>query len=317
MSFPGSFAAKTAMACDKGPLIWCDCGGLLMLALSLGLFAAVCWSIHDLMARSLAPTLGAYRMSIFVMLIGFVLLSPAIFSSAGLLNGPWSELWPMIALGVTYGIAVSSLFKGFAMAPVSIVGPFTAGYPALIVIWGMVNGLEPSLLQVLAIFAILVGAVVVGRYGEEDGGLNAVEKGKLPLVIFFCVLASVCFAGSVIMGQNLSPRFGEIATAGMLRLPAALVLVPIAFREKGEMPKFRFSSWGWLVVMSLLDVSALTGVNYMGRLPGKEMGAMSISAYGGIAVLLAMIFLKEKVSLPQWFGIGLTVAGVAVLGTSV
>ena len=94
-----------------------------MLALSLGLFAAVCWSIHDLAARKLAPTLGAYRMSIFVMLIGFVLLSPAIFSSAGLLNGTWSELWQMIALGVTYGIAVSSLFKGFAMAPVSIVGP--------------------------------------------------------------------------------------------------------------------------------------------------------------------------------------------------
>jgi drug/metabolite transporter (DMT)-like permease len=288
-----------------------------MLALGLGLFAAVCWSVHDLMARKLAPTLGAYRMSIFVMLVGFVLLSPAIVASAGLQGGTWMELWPMIVLGVTYGVAVSSLFKGFAMAPVSIVGPFTAGYPALVVIWGMVNGLQPSLLQVLAIFAILAGAVVVGRSGQSDGGLNTVEKGKLPQVIFFCVLASVCFAASIIMGQNLSPRFGEIATAGMLRLPAALVLVPIAFREKGEMPKFRFSSWGLLAAMALLDISALTGINYMGRLPAKEMGAMGISAYGGIAVVLAMIFLREKVSLPQWFGIALTVTGVGVLGTSV
>jgi uncharacterized membrane protein len=288
-----------------------------MLALSLGLFAAVCWSIHDLAARKLAPTLGAYRMSIFVMLIGFVLLFPAISSSPGLLSGTWSELWPMIGLGVIYGVAVSSLFKGFAMAPVSIVGPFTAGYPALVVVWGIINGLEPSIIQALAIVAILTGAIVVGRYGEEDGGINAVEKGKLPQVIFFCVLASVCFAASVIIGQNLSPRFGEIATAGMLRLPAALVLVPIALREKGERPKFQFSSWGLLAAMALLDVSALTGINYMGRLPAKEMGAMGISAYGGIAVLLAMFFLKEKVSVAQWLGIALTVAGVAVLGTSV
>jgi drug/metabolite transporter (DMT)-like permease len=288
-----------------------------MLALGLGLFAALCWSVHDLMARKLAPVLGAYRMSIFVMLVGFLLLSPAIFTSPGLSGGPWMALWPMIVLGVTYGIAVSSLFMGFAMAPVSIVGPFTAGYPALVVIWGMVNGLQPSLLQLIAILAILAGAVIVGRFSADDGGLNEVEKGRMPLVIFFCALASVCFAASVIMGQNLSPRFGEIATAGMLRLPAALVLVPIALREKGEAPRLQFGSLGFIAIMALLDVSALTGINYMGRLPAKEMGAMGISAYGGVAVLLAMIVLKEKVSPAQWFGIGLTVAGVAVLGTSV
>ena len=93
--------------------------------------------------------------------------------------------------------------------------------------------------------------------------------------------------------------------------------VPIALREKGETPKLQVTSLGFIAIMALLDVSALTGINYMGRLPAKEMGAMGISAYGGVAVLLAMIFLKEKVTIPQWFGIALTVAGVAVLGTSV
>ena len=52
----------------------------------------------------------------------------------------------------------------------------------------------------------------------------------------------------------------------------------------------------------------------MGTLPGKELGAMGISAYGALATLLAMIWLNEKVSLGQWFGIGLIVAGVAGLG---
>jgi drug/metabolite transporter (DMT)-like permease len=287
-----------------------------MLALGLGLFAALSWSIHDLFARQLAPVLGAYRMSIFTMLLGFVILFPAIVQSPAWSSGQWFDFWPMLVLGVIYGIAVSSLFMGFAMAPVSIVGPFTADYPALVVIWGMVHGFQPSALQVIAILAILIGAIIVGRYGEEHGGLNEVEPGKLPLVIFFCVLASVCFAAAVVMGQALSPHFGETATAGMLRLPAALVLVPVALREKGRMPSFKLSSWGLLVFMAALDMAAITGINYMGQLPAKEMGAMGISAYGGVAVVLAMIFLKEKVSAAQWVGIALTVAGVGLLGTS-
>jgi len=71
------------------------------------------------------------------------------------------------------------------------------------------------------------------------------------------------------------------------------------------------------VVMGGLDVAALTGINFIGTLPNKEMGAMGISAYGAIAVLLAMIFLKEKVSSGQWLGIAMIAAGVAGLGIQI
>jgi drug/metabolite transporter (DMT)-like permease len=66
--------------------------------------------------------------------------------------------------------------------------------------------------------------------------------------------------------------------------------------------------------MASLDVAAVASINYMGRLPGKEFGAMGISADGAISVLLAMIFLKEEVTAWQWVGIAMIVFGVAVLG---
>jgi drug/metabolite transporter (DMT)-like permease len=65
--------------------------------------------------------------------------------------------------------------------------------------------------------------------------------------------------------------------------------------------------------MALLDVSAVCGINYMGRLPFKELGAMGISAYGAVSVVLAMAILKERVASWQWLGIAMIVAGVAVL----
>ena len=46
------------------------------MALMLGLFAALCWAIHDLAARHLAPTIGAFRLGLLTEAAGFVLMLP-------------------------------------------------------------------------------------------------------------------------------------------------------------------------------------------------------------------------------------------------
>jgi drug/metabolite transporter (DMT)-like permease len=285
-----------------------------MFAMAFGLFAAACWSAHDLVARKFANAIGPYRMAVATMLTGALILSGLVFWNGTLLQADSASLRMAVVLGVIYGIAVASLFKAFSLAPISIVGPFTAGYPALVVMWGLYSGLYPSLLQYVAIAMILTGAVVVGRMGPDDGGLGTVAKGKIISMIFFCVMAVVCFAASVVLGQKTSAALGEIETTFLSRLPAALFILPFAFMEKPAERKIASSAWLGIAAMAALDVTAVCGINYMGRLPGKEFGAMGISAYGAIAVLLAMIILKEKVSSWQWLGIAMIVFGVGVLG---
>jgi drug/metabolite transporter (DMT)-like permease len=287
-----------------------------MFAMMFGLFAAVCWSVHDLVARKFANAIGPYRMAVATMLTGSLILSGLVLWNGTLMQADGASLRVAMVLGVIYGIAVASLFKAFSLAPVSIVGPFTAGYPALVVMWGLYNGVYPSLIQYVAIMLILGGAVVVGRMGPDDGGLGTVAKGKIIPMIFFCVMAVVCFAASVVLGQIASATLGEIETTFLSRLPAALFILPFAFMEKPAESKISSSAWLGIAAMALLDVAAVCGINYMGRLPNKEFGAMGISAYGAIAVLLAMIILKEKVAPWQWLGIAMIVFGVGVLSWS-
>jgi len=166
----------------------------------------------------------------------------------------------------------------------------------------------------MAIAAILIGAVVVGRSGHHDGGMNRVQKGKVPELMFWILLADVSFAASIIMGQKLGPIFGDLRTATLLRLPAALVLLPFAVMDRSAKPRFSKTTLAVIIGMAGLDLAALTGINAMGLMPYKELGAMGISAYGAMAVPLAMVWLKEKVSKGEWFGIGLIIAGVAGLG---
>jgi drug/metabolite transporter (DMT)-like permease len=281
------------------------------MALLLGLFAALCWALHDLAARQFAAGMGPARMGLRTELAGFILLLPFLWNVP---SAPAADWLLLLALGFTYGAAIIGLFKAFAMAPVSVVGPFTAGYPALVVMWGALNGNVPSWLQVLAILTILAGAVTVGRSGHHDGGINMVTKGKIPTLIFWILLADVCFAAAIVMGQKLGPVFGDIQTAVLLRLPAAALLLPFALREKAPAARLTGLTALVLVGMAGLDAAALTGINAMGALPYKELGAMGISAYGAIAVPLAMVWLKERVSPGEWLGVALITFGVAGLG---
>ena len=93
-------------------------------------------------------------------------------------------MWGFL-LGLAYGFGVGGLFQAFSLGPISLVGPLTAGYPVLTVLWGVANGLEPTLLQWACVAATLIGAIIIARSGTEEGGINAVEPGKMPLLLLF------------------------------------------------------------------------------------------------------------------------------------
>ncbi|MCA0434739.1 MAG: DMT family transporter [Proteobacteria bacterium] len=284
-----------------------------MLAVSLGVFAALCWSIHDLLAKIYAETAGPYRMAFWVMVAGAIALLPVILWRGHIweISGPGLIL-PLI-MGCFYAFAVAGLFKAFSLAPVSIVGPFTAGYPALVIFWRIYMGLVPSAVEWLALALAASGALIVARTGPKDGGLAMIAPGQLGPVIVASVVASICFATTIVLGQTAAPLIGEYEATFISRFPAALILAPLAWRDGTARGRIGGRAWLGIAGMALLDVAAVSGVNAAGMLPGSDYSAMGISLYGAIAVLLAMIFLKEKVTAGQWLGIGAVVAGVLLL----
>lgn len=289
-----------------------------MIPVSLGLLAALCWAVHDLLARRHAPGFGPSRLAVWVMLVGAgLLLVPVAFR---LNSTVWDSHSVGLALlmGVSYAFGVGGLFKAFSLAPISVAGPFTAGYPALVVVWGVANGLDPTGAEWLAMALILAGMVVVARTGPADGGLNAVPKHQRLTFFAACASAMVGYAASIVLGQAAAVSIGEMETTLVSRFPAALLLLPFAWHEKpAPAPAVARESsvvWWAIAAMAALDVISVSTINAAGHFPGKEFAGMGISAYGAIAVVLAMFFLKERVSGGQWLGILLIVSGVAALG---
>lgn len=287
----------------------------IMIAVLFGVFAALCWSVHDLIARSMAAQIGAFRMAALVIISGGVLLSFYVLYDGAVWAASREQLMSGFALGLAYGFGVGGLFKAFSLGPISLVGPITAGYPVLAVLWGVANGLEPSPLQWGAVAATVIGAIIVARSGTEDGGINAVAPGKMPVLLFFAVMAVLGYSASIVLGQRAALQVGEIEATWLSRATALLVLLPFMLRE-ANFSHLTPRNWTGIFVMGGLDVLGVIAVNASGHLPGKEFAGIGISAYGAVAVVLAMMFLKEKVSPGQWLGIGLIVAGVATLSVT-
>jgi drug/metabolite transporter (DMT)-like permease len=284
-----------------------------MIAVLLGLFAALCWAVHDTLARRHAPGVGSSLMAVWVLLVGAALLVLPVLQSGALWKADAASFAYAGAMGVAYAFGIGGLFKAFSLAPMSVVGPFTSSYPALVVVWGVINGLAPSPVEWIAFALVLAGGVVVARAGHPDGGINAVAPGKLKVVVIACAFASLGYAASIVLGQRAALGLGEFETTFASRFPAALLLLPLAGQEPARQTRIPSNAWLGIFLMALFDVLAASSINYAGRFPNKEFAGMGISAYGGLAVLLAVIFLKERVSAGQWVGILLTATGIGLL----
>jgi drug/metabolite transporter (DMT)-like permease len=147
-----------------------------MSAIIFGLVAALSWSIHDLLVRRYAVQFGAIRLAFLVMIIGGALLAIPVLVRGQIFDASWRGIMFGLLMGLAYACAVGGLYKGFSLAPVSVVGPLTAGYPALVIVWGMVGGLQPSFGQWLAIGLILTGSVIVSRSSAGDGDEQAIPQ---------------------------------------------------------------------------------------------------------------------------------------------
>jgi uncharacterized membrane protein len=283
-----------------------------MIAVLLGVFAALSWSVHDLVARSCAQRIGPVRMAIAVMIVGGLLVTAVVIWRGEIWQADRDGVISGLVLGVAYGMGVGGLFKAFSLGPISLVGPVTAAYPILAVLWNIAMGLQPTPFQWLAVAAAMLGATIVARSGHADGGINAVPKKDVLPLFFFCAVASIGYSASIILGQKAGLNIGAYEATWLSRITGTLVLLPFLLGEAKPIP-LQARHWLGIAFMALLDVVAVTAINVSGFVPGHQFAGIGISTYGALAVVLAALFLKEKVSPGQWLGILLIVGGVAIL----
>lgn len=279
-----------------------------MSALTLGLFAALCWGIHDITIRYLSRSVPLMAALLCVLVVGALFQVGAIT-----VMGEGRSITPTaIALSVGAGIgflvASLGLYYAFERGPVKLVAPVIASYPILSISFAVMAGATVTIWQGVAVLMIVAGVGIVAAL-SDTGDKDVPPMGR---TIALAALSAVGFACTFKLGQLAAGMSGELTTTLIARLTALLLLVAL-------MAARRLTFWPGrgalvpLVVMGLLDGAALLSVMSAADLPSPEYAAVASSTFGLLTIVLAWVFLRERMSMPQWAGCLIAFAGIGYL----
>lgn len=290
----------------------------MMGSILLGLIAALAWGVHDTLVRYVGQTIGILRSLFLVLLIGFLIQAIATltftesikFSSLGLLYS--------ITAGAFFAVACIGHYNAFAKGPVKLVAPLIGTYSVATFIIAAALGSPISLAQWLAGVFLVLGIGLVARADNTEE--NIPPSINLSKLLFFCALAVVGFTATFSFGQAASSIDGHLSSGLITRLTAILIIGTILISKDRNLGNG--SVWpsrnGLLVLglMGALDAIALGVVLAAGLYSHPEFASAISACFGLITVILAWLFLMERINKFQWVGILTVFASIVYLSAS-
>jgi drug/metabolite transporter (DMT)-like permease len=210
--------------------------------------------------------------------------------------------WSVLA-GIAGGVGISALYQGLAVGRMGIVAPVTGVMAAVIpVAAGIVLEGVPPPLVLLGIALAVVAVVLVSRVSDATGGRSGLELALLAGIGIGAM--SVCIAQ---IGDG--HVFGPLV---VIRSTQAILIVAVVLVTRSA----------WRVDRRLVPAIAGVGVLDMAGngafILAVQTGALAVAAvlsslYPVTTVILATVFLRERVTRSHAVGIALAAAAVGCI----
>ncbi len=289
----------------------------------LGLATALSWGSADLFARYATRRIGTFRTMLYMQTYGFFLITLAMPRLGGwghLFDGsgwqPWA--WGILA-GVLNTFSTLALYRSFEIGKLSIVAPISACYPVLTMVLSAFTGERLTPLRLAGLALTIAGVVVVARGEHSPDEANPTDETTRPvkkrLGVGWAIFSAVCFGVMFwLLGLRVVPMLGSAPSVWIIRLTSALTtaLVMLTAGQSRRLPSRR--DLPMLLGVGVLDTCAYIFNNYGMAQEQTSVVSVLASLYGAVTVVLAALFLREKVSPSQWFGIVAIFIGIILIG---
>lgn len=283
-----------------------------------GLIAAVCWGTADLLARYATRQVGTYRTLLFMNIVGFVGLSLVVLLNGELARAA-SQSWQPWAWAVLYvllNMAGSlTLYRSFEIGILSIVSPIAASYAAITVVLSVLSGERLAWLTAIGIAVVLVGVLMAatGSLPETKAG-EQLKGSRLTAGVGWALVAAVCYGVAYwLLGKEIAPILGGFAPVWLVRLLTPLLLASFARPARQPISLPQGEVWWLLIGVGVLDTTAFVASAVGLATDSTAVVSVVSSLFSAVTVLLAWIFLREKLRWWQWLGIAVVLVGVVLV----
>ena len=209
------------------------------------------------------------------------------------------------SLGGVFGIfGLLNLYQGLSVGRMSVVAPLAAIIASAIpVLVGILADGLPTAIQLAGFTLALVAVWLLSGDGKRldatAGELRFAIMGGIGFAGFYVSLDQV--SGETILWPVLAARVASIVALSVYTLSRRHWLAP----PRSLLPL--------IVLTGLLDTAGnyfFTMATHAGRL---DIATVVSSLYPGITVMLALLVLRERLKLNQWFGVLAALVAIAMI----
>ncbi|MGZ6317085.1 MAG: GRP family sugar transporter [Anaerolineales bacterium] len=277
-----------------------------MTAILLGLTSAIAWGAADFTGGLASRKTGAYRAVFYGEILGIAV----IFAAAIIFWQPIPDfsVWLLAMLAGALGTSgLLLLYHSMTKGLMSIATPVSALLAAVVpvVVGSFVEGSPGLLIFVGFIFALAAVWLISQSQDGIPDLLKHLNDLRLPL------LAGVGF-GLYFVLMHSATRNATFWPMVSSRLGGILI---IAFYMTLTRTSWRLdrSATGLIVLNGLLDIGGNLFFVLAGQAGRLDIAAVLSSLYPGSTVILAWIFLRERLSRTQWFGIAAALIAIVLM----
>ena len=279
-----------------------------MLSIFLGLLAALGWGAGDFTGGIASRKTGAYRTVLYGEVIGIFVL----FFVIAIFSEPIPDLrsWMFAMLAGALGtLGLVLLYHAMTLGLMSIATPVSALLAAALpVVVGIFREGLPAWTTFIgfgfALFAVWM--ISQGEDGVTDILAHLADL-KLPLIAgigfgsYFVFMHEATSTGSTIWPMVAS------RSGGLILITVYMLVTRSSWKVEDA------SAWPIITLNGILDISGNVFFILAGQMGRLDVAAVLSSLFPGATVILAWIFLKERLSLNQWIGIAAALTAIVLM----
>jgi drug/metabolite transporter (DMT)-like permease len=269
----------------------------------LGIAAGILLGVSDFMANRASRTVSSASVSRTNLAISGLISPLLLFVEP--VEWRLSDLLIATMSGITLSGGLVLLYRGYTVARMGIVAPTASVLLAAVpVVYDLVRGQTPS---IVAGGGMVLGLVALVLTTYEPGGMGSVKVG-----VQLGVGAGLLFGIAFTLTSETSEAAG-LSPVLIQRISGLLFLIALQRFDKAPILALRIPARKWAIGSGVAGGVALGSLK-LGYIKGTA-GPVSVAAsqFAAVAVLLSVIFNKERLRMWQAIGVGASGVGVALM----
>ena len=284
-----------------------------LLSILSGIAGMFGWGIYDFLGGVFAKQIGPYKSFFWSQLAGLVSILLLSFLTAPSMDVPSGVmlLFPVAAL--LYSAGYLFFFKGFEIGNLSIVAATMNLWAVFTMLFAFTfMGQRLSTIQTVGVLMILAGVTLASLNWSEIQQrrfqLSSGVKEAIAGAFFFGIYWNV--------SEIIVEEVGWLVSTALIKLGIVIFMFLFSFLSKHEM---ELAGAGAKTISAIFFMGAVeagaVAVVHSGLTIGDAILITPIaSALSIVTILLAIIFIKDKITNLQGFGIATAVVGIVVTG---